>query len=160
MKARLTKDFFFESAQTLPKVPPGHKCAKMHGHSFKVEVSVEGEVDADTGWLYDHAQISEAMNPLVAQLDHAYLNDIPGLENPTIELMAAWFWRKLAPNAPAFARSSFTRHPSARCSYRGDLAVASRRSSAEFGPALAPQLCSWRRLRNSRNRRLREDRTR
>jgi 6-pyruvoyltetrahydropterin/6-carboxytetrahydropterin synthase len=120
MKARLTKDFFFESAQTLPKVPAGHKCANMHGHSFKVEVSVEGEVDADTGWLYDHARISEAMDPLVARLDHAYLNDIPGLENPTIELMAVWFWRKLAPQCAGLCEIVVHETPSARCSYRGE----------------------------------------
>jgi 6-pyruvoyltetrahydropterin/6-carboxytetrahydropterin synthase len=120
MRTRLTKDFFFESAQTLPKAPAGHKCANMHGHSFKVEVSVEGEVDIDTGWLYDHAQISEAMNPLVAQLDHAYLNDIPGLENPTIELMAAWFWRKLAPLCPGLCEIVVHETPWARCSYWGE----------------------------------------
>ena len=69
----------------------------MHGHSFKVEVSVEGEVDRATGWVYDHAEISAAMKPLIAQLDHSYFNEIAGLENPTIENMAAWFWQKLAP---------------------------------------------------------------
>src|SRR6202022_1517127 len=100
MKARLTKDFFFESAQTLPKVPPGHKCGKMHGHSFKVEVSVAGEVSEATGWIYDHAKIGEAMKPLVAQLDHAYLNDIPGLENPTIELMPGGLWQKRSSQCP------------------------------------------------------------
>jgi 6-pyruvoyltetrahydropterin/6-carboxytetrahydropterin synthase len=119
MKARLTKDFFFEAAQTLPKVPFDHKCGKMHGHSFRVEVSVEGEVDAATGWIYDHAQISEAMKPLVAQLDHAYLNDIPGLENPTIELMAAWFWEKLTPLCPGLCEIVIHETPWARCSYRG-----------------------------------------
>ena len=120
MRARLTKDFFFESAQTLPKVPAGHKCAQMHGHSFKVEVSVEGEVDTDSGWIYDHAQISEAMQPLVAQLDHAYLNDIPGLENPTIELMAVWLWQKLAPHCPGLCEIVVHETPLARCTYRGD----------------------------------------
>jgi 6-pyruvoyltetrahydropterin/6-carboxytetrahydropterin synthase len=120
MKARLTKDFFFESAQTLPKVPAGHKCANMHGHSFKVEISVEGEVNPDTGWIYDHAQISEAMNPLVAQLDHAYLNAIPGLENPTIELMAAWLWQKLAPRCFGLCEIVVHETPSARCVYRGE----------------------------------------
>ncbi|MBV8378773.1 MAG: 6-carboxytetrahydropterin synthase QueD [Verrucomicrobia bacterium] len=120
MKARLTKDFFFESAQTLPQVPPGHKCGSMHGHSFKVEVSVEGEVNAATGWIYDHAQIGEAMKSLVEQLDHAYLNDIPGLENPTIELMAAWLWQKLAPHCPGLCEIVIHETPWARCSYRGE----------------------------------------
>src|SRR5438552_2348056 len=97
MTFRLTKDFRFESAQTLPKAPVGHKCRGMHGHSFKIEVSVEGEMDPETGWVYDHACISGAMDPIVEKLDHAYLNDIPGLENPTIEIMSVWFWRQLEP---------------------------------------------------------------
>lgn len=116
---RLTKDFGFESAQTLPSAPAGHKCAKMHGHSFKVEISVEGEMDPKTGWVYDHAKISTAMRPLVELLDHAYLNEIPGLENPTIEQMAIWFWEKLAPQLPGLAEIVIHETPRARCSYRG-----------------------------------------
>jgi 6-pyruvoyltetrahydropterin/6-carboxytetrahydropterin synthase len=119
MRAILTKDFRFESAQTLPKAPPGHKCSKMHGHSFKVEISVEGEVDPETGWIYDHAQISRAMRPLLEQLDHSYLNDIPGLENPTIELMARWFWEKLESPCPGLCEIVIHETPSARCVYRG-----------------------------------------
>jgi len=88
MKARLTKDFILEAAQFLPKAPEGHKCRQMHGHTFTIEISVEGEVDPATGWIYDHARISAAMKPIIELLDHALLNDIPGLENPTIELMA------------------------------------------------------------------------
>ena len=79
MRARLTKDFTFEAAQTLPNAPANHKCRKMHGHSFKIEVSVEGEINPRTGWLYDHAEISAAMKPLLQMLDHSYLNDIDGL---------------------------------------------------------------------------------
>jgi len=75
MHVRLTKDFSFEAAQTLPNVPPGHKCGRMHGHSFKVEISVEGETDPTTGWLYDHSRISRAMDPLLEKLDHSYLNE-------------------------------------------------------------------------------------
>jgi len=119
MKVRLTKDFQFEAAQTLPKVPEGHKCARMHGHSFKVEISVEGEVDPATGWVYDHAQISQVMRPLLEQLDHGYLNEIPGLENPTIELMADWFWQKLAPHLPGLCEIVIHETPTARCVYRG-----------------------------------------
>src|SRR6266705_3424244 len=85
MRARLTKDFTFEAAQTLPNAPKGHKCRGLHGHSFKVEVSIEGDVDPKAGWVYDHAEISAAMKPLLKMLDHKYLNDIEGLENPTIE---------------------------------------------------------------------------
>ena len=120
MRARLTKDYRFESAQTLPNVPATHKCGKMHGHSFLIEISVEGEVNPETGWIYDHAEISKAINPLGELLDHAYLNEIPGLENPTIELMAGWFWAKLAPQLPGLAEIVIHETPTARCSYRGE----------------------------------------
>ena len=119
MRARLTKDFRFEAAQTLPKAPEGHKCRRMHGHSFKVEISVEGEVDPGTGWVYDHAQISDAMKPIMQQLDHSYLNEIAGLENPTIEKMAAWFWKKLEPFCPGLCEIVVHETPTARCVYRG-----------------------------------------
>ena len=119
MRFRLTKDFLFEAAQTLPCAPEGHKCRQMHGHSFKVEVSIEGEVDLQTGWIYDHAQISASMKPLLEQLDHSYLNEIPGLDNPTIELMAAWFWQQLAPKCPGLCEIVIHETPSARCVYRG-----------------------------------------
>jgi 6-pyruvoyltetrahydropterin/6-carboxytetrahydropterin synthase len=119
MRAQLTRVFYFESAQTLPKVPAGHKCARLHGHSFKIEVSIEGEVDPATGWVYDHAVISRAMKPLIERLDHAYLNDIPGLENPTIELIGAWFWDQLADACPGLCEIVIHETPTARCVYRG-----------------------------------------
>ena len=101
MRVRLTKDFSFEAAQTLPNAPQGHKCRRMHGHSFKVEISVEGEVDPATGWFYDHAEIA-------------------GLENPTIENMAAWLWQKLQPLCPGLCEIVVHETPTARCVYRGD----------------------------------------
>ena len=120
MRARLTKDFTFEAAQTLPNAPEGHKCRRMHGHSFKVEISVEGDVDPKAGWVYDHAEISAAMKPLLQMLDHTYLNDIEGLENPTIEEMAHWFWKKLEPQCPGLCEIVVHETPTARCIYRGD----------------------------------------
>jgi 6-pyruvoyltetrahydropterin/6-carboxytetrahydropterin synthase len=120
MRVRLTKDFRFESAQTLPSAPEGHKCRLMHGHSFKVEITVEGDVDPATGWVYDHAMISRAMNPLVDLLDHGYLNEVPGLANPTIENMAAWFWERLTPELPGLAEIVIHETPTARCTYRGE----------------------------------------
>ena len=119
MRARLTKEFSFESAQTLPNVPEGHKCRGMHGHSFRVEVSIEGEVDPAVGWIYDHALISRAMGPLIEDLDHAYLNEIEGLENPTIENMAAWFWRKIESDCPGLCEIVIHETPTARCVFRG-----------------------------------------
>ena len=120
MRARLTKDFTFEAAQTLPNVPPGHKCSRMHGHSFKVEVSIEGTVDPHTGWIYDHACISRAMDPILNMLDHSYLNEIDGLANPTIEIMAAWLWERLKDQCPGLCEIVIHETPTARCVYRGE----------------------------------------
>ena len=120
MRARIVKEFTFEAAQTLPTLPEGHKCRMMHGHSFRLEISVEGEVDPAIGWVYDHARISRAMAPLLAQLDHSYVNDIPGLEVPTIENMCAWLWRKLEPQLPGLCEIVLHETPTARCVFRGE----------------------------------------
>ena len=102
-------------ANTTPHVHPMH----VHGHSFKVEVSIESEVDPTVGWIYDHANISDAMKPLLKTLDHTYVNDIEGLENPTIENMAEWFWKKLEPLCPGLCEIVVHETPTARCIYRG-----------------------------------------
>jgi 6-pyruvoyltetrahydropterin/6-carboxytetrahydropterin synthase len=98
------KTFTLESAHRLPNVPAGHKCARVHGHSFRVEVHVAGPVDARLGWVMDFADIKEAFDPLFQRLDHHYLNDVAGLENPTSENLARWIWRELKPQLPALAR--------------------------------------------------------
>ena len=119
MRARLIKEFRFEAAQTLPNLPEGHKCRQMHGHSFKVEIVVEGEVDETVGWVYDHARLTGAMAPLMELLDHSYLNEVEGLENPTIENMAAWFWRRLEGECPGLCEIVIHETPTARCVFRG-----------------------------------------
>jgi 6-pyruvoyltetrahydropterin/6-carboxytetrahydropterin synthase len=119
MRCTLTKEFRFEAAQTLPTAPDGHKCKRMHGHSFKVEISVTGKIDPAIGWVYDHAEIGKAMAPLLDQLDHSYLNEVPGLENPTIELMCHWFWTHLAPQLPGLSQITLFETPTARCTYHG-----------------------------------------
>ena len=120
MKVTLAKDFEFEAAQALTSFPEGHKCRNIHGHSFKITIKVEGEVDPKTGILYDHARISEAMRPLIDQVDHAYLNEIPGLEQPTIEIICHWFWTRLAPQLPGLSEIELWETPRARCIYRGE----------------------------------------
>ena len=120
MKVRLSKDFIVEAAQSLPKVPAGHKCSRLHGHTFTIEICAEGEVDPEAGWLYDHAEISRAMKPIVEELDHSYLNEIPGLENPTIEMMCVWIWKKLKPVLPELCEITIHETPATRCSYRGN----------------------------------------
>lgn len=94
------KAFTLESAHRLPNVPAGHKCARVHGHSFRVEVHVQGPVDPHLGWVMDFADVKAAFEPLYQQLDHHYLNDVPGLENPTSENLARWIWQRLRPALP------------------------------------------------------------
>jgi 6-pyruvoyltetrahydropterin/6-carboxytetrahydropterin synthase len=120
MKIILAKDFDFEAAQALPSFPEGHKCRGVHGHSFHMTISVQGEVDPKTGILYDHAKISEAMRPLLQLVDHAYLNEVPGLEVPTIENMAKWFWDRLAPQLPGLYEIVLHETARSRCIYRGE----------------------------------------
>ena len=101
MRTRLERSYRFEAAHFLPKVPAGHKCARMHGHSYLIEVVIEGEVDPDRGWVMDFADIDEHVMPLVKTLDHHVLNEIDGLANPTSELLAIWCWQRIAPSLPA-----------------------------------------------------------
>jgi len=94
------KAFTLESAHRLPNVPEGHKCARVHGHSFRIEIHVHGPVDARLGWVMDFADVKGAFDPLYRQLDHHYLNDVPGLDNPTSENLAIWIWQRLKPALP------------------------------------------------------------
>lgn len=98
------KAFTLESAHRLPNVPAGHKCARIHGHSFRVEIHVSGEVDPQVGWVQDFADIKAAFEPLFTQLDHNYLNEIAGLENPTSENLARWVWDRLKPKLPLLSK--------------------------------------------------------
>ena len=119
MRVRLARDFTFEAAHLLPKAPAEHKCRRLHGHSFRVEVQVEGEVDPRTGWLIDYGDIRDAVEPLRTQLDHYYLNEIRGLENPTSENLAAWIWERLKPRLPSVIRLIVHETCEARCEYEG-----------------------------------------
>lgn len=120
MRVELTKEFGFEAAHRLPMVPPQHKCARMHGHSFRLEVTVAGEVEAKAGWLVDFGDIAAVVEPLLKEeLDHRTLNDVAGLENPTSELICAWLWQRLAPRIPGLASLTLHETCTARCTYRG-----------------------------------------
>jgi 6-pyruvoyltetrahydropterin/6-carboxytetrahydropterin synthase len=119
MRTRLERSYRFEAAHFLPKVPPGHKCARMHGHSYLVEIAIEGEIDPELGWLVDLAEIDEHAAPLVRQLDHQVLNEIEGLANPTSELLAAWWWYRLAPGLPQLCEVTVSETPTSRCVFRG-----------------------------------------
>jgi 6-pyruvoyltetrahydropterin/6-carboxytetrahydropterin synthase len=120
MKIELRKTFQFEAAHLLPRLPETHKCRRLHGHSFQTEIVVAGEADPDFGWLIDYADISEAFRPLWEQLDHRYLNEIPGLENPTSENIAVWIWERLKPALPPLKEVMVAETCTARCVYRGE----------------------------------------
>jgi 6-pyruvoyltetrahydropterin/6-carboxytetrahydropterin synthase len=120
MRTRLERSYRFEAAHFLPKVPEGHKCARMHGHSYAITVVVEGDIDPERGWLVDFAEIDEHVNPLVRQLDHRVLNEIEGLGNPTSELLAVWLWKALRPGLPVLVEVQVAETTTSRCIYRGE----------------------------------------
>lgn len=120
MHVRLVKTFGFEAAHRLPRVPEDHKCFRLHGHSFRVDVEVAGPIDEDKGWLIDYGDIKDAYGPLREQLDHHYLNEIEGLENPTSEVLAHWIWTRLKPRLPELVRLVVHETCTSSCVYEGE----------------------------------------
>ncbi|HTV63410.1 MAG TPA: 6-carboxytetrahydropterin synthase QueD [Verrucomicrobiae bacterium] len=119
MKMELRKAFQFEAAHLLPLLPKTHKCRRLHGHSFKVEIVVTGQCDPRLGWLMDYADIAAAFKPVLDKLDHHYLNEIPGLENPTSEAIAVWIWKRLKRKLPLLTEVVVAETCTARAIYRG-----------------------------------------
>ncbi len=113
------KEFSFEAAHRLPNVPEGHKCARLHGHSFQLRIYVGGQPDPQTGWIMDFGDIKAAFKPIYEQLDHYYLNDIEGLENPTSENLAIWIWDRLKPTLPSLSRLEIRETCTSGCVYCG-----------------------------------------
>ena len=119
MRVKLEKMFTFEAAHSLPTFPEGHKCRRLHGHSFKVAVEVAGEVDPQLGYLVDYGEIKAACEPIRKQLDHYYLNEIEGLENPTAELLSAWIWGRLKLGLPQLSKITVYETCTSACEYAG-----------------------------------------
>ena len=119
-RMRIYKEFKFDAAHRLVKVEPPHKCGRLHGHTFVVEVHLEGEVDPEKGWVLDFNELVEAVDPLIDRLDHSVLNEIEGLENPTSENLARWFWERLRPRLPLLERVVVKESPTSGCIYRGE----------------------------------------
>ena len=115
----LWRTFTFDAAHYLPKVPAGHKCGNMHGHTYTVEVRLQGELDPVTGWVCDFGDIKDAFRPLESQLDHKLLNEIPGLDNPTSEMLAQWIWARLSEPLPHLSSVAVSETPSSGVVYRG-----------------------------------------
>ena len=114
------KEFTFEAAHLLPNVPEGHKCRRLHGHSYRVRVAVSGEPDPSLGWIVDFADIGTACEPIRGRLDHYYLNEIEGLENPTSEMLAKWIWDRLRPALPGLCRLEISETCTSGCAYSGE----------------------------------------
>ena len=114
------REFTFEAAHMLPRLPDGHKCKRLHGHSFRVRIYAEGEEDPQLNWVVDFADIRKAFEPILQQLDHYYLNEIEGLENPTSEVLAKWIWRHLKPDLPILSKVEVGETCTTGCVYEGD----------------------------------------
>jgi 6-pyruvoyltetrahydropterin/6-carboxytetrahydropterin synthase len=114
------KEFSIEAAHWLPNVPEGHKCRRLHGHSFRIEIHVAGPLDAHLGWVMDFADLKAAFQPIEDQLDHRCLNDITGLENPTSENLARWIWQHLKTELPALSKVVVRETCTSGCTYCGD----------------------------------------
>jgi 6-pyruvoyltetrahydropterin/6-carboxytetrahydropterin synthase len=119
MHVRLSKTFHFEAAHDLPTFPADHKCRRLHGHSFRFDVIVEGDVDPAKGYLIDYGEIKQAAEPIVKRLDHYYLNEIEGLSNPTAENLARWIWQKLKPALPMLSAIIVNETCTSGCEYNG-----------------------------------------
>lgn len=119
-KMEIFKEFMFEAAHRLPNLPAEHKCGRLHGHSFRIVIHVSGDLDADKGWVMDFADVRAAFSPILDQIDHQYLNDIDGLENPTSEVIAKWVWERLHPYLPQLSKIELHETCTAGCIYRGE----------------------------------------
>jgi len=118
MPTRITKSFTLDAAHWLPNVPEGHKCGRLHGHTYKIIISVEGDVTPDTGWIVDYNEIKAAFEPLLAEMDHFCLNEIPGLENPTAEVMAEWIFKKIRKTLPQVSDITVCETPTTEAIYK------------------------------------------
>jgi 6-pyruvoyltetrahydropterin/6-carboxytetrahydropterin synthase len=115
---RITKSFVFDAAHWLPHVPEGHKCGRLHGHTYRVVLALEGELDPRLGWVEDFGAVKAAFAPLLRRLDHRCLNEIEGLENPTAEVLAAWIHDRLRETLPALAEVAVEETPTSTAVYR------------------------------------------
>lgn len=116
---KITQAFTFEAAHRLPKVPETHRCHRMHGHSYRVELQLEGPVNPQSGFVVDFFDVEAAFGPLLQRLDHYCLNDIAGLENPTAENIAVWIWDRVRPVLPQLASVKVFETPDCWAEYEG-----------------------------------------
>ena len=114
------KQFTFDSAHFLPNVPETHKCRGIHGHTYKLTVFLEGPLDPQLAWVADFGDIKREVKAVVDLVDHKLLNDIPGLENPTCEVVAIWIWNKIKSSIPLLKRIELHETPTSGVIYEGN----------------------------------------
>ncbi|MDM8568618.1 6-carboxytetrahydropterin synthase QueD [Thiotrichales bacterium HSG1] len=119
MDMEIFKKFSVEAAHKLPNVPSDHKCGRLHGHSFQITIHVCDQLEIDKGWVMDFADIKDIFKPIYDQLDHHYLNEIAGLENPTSENLAIWIWQRLKPKLPTLCQITIQETCTNGCIYKG-----------------------------------------
>ena len=117
---KIYKDITFEAAHMLPNVPEDHKCRQLHGHSFKIRITLDGPVDKSIGWVEDFSELKKAFDPIYQKLDHHYLNEISGLENPTSENLVKWIWERLKPNLKYLCSLEVKETCATGCIYEGE----------------------------------------
>jgi 6-pyruvoyltetrahydropterin/6-carboxytetrahydropterin synthase len=115
----LERSYRVEAAHRLPHVAESHPCRRLHGHSYRIEVTVTGRAGEQSGWVIDFADIDDVVEPVCAQLDHQLLNDIAGLENPTSEVLAGWLWERLVTGLPGLSAVRVAETADSACTYRG-----------------------------------------
>jgi 6-pyruvoyltetrahydropterin/6-carboxytetrahydropterin synthase len=118
MRCRITKTFSFDAAHWLPEVPPEHRCRRLHGHTYAVELGLEADLDLRLGWVQDYGEVSRAFRPLLERLDHHCLNEIEGLENPTAEMLAVWIFQNLRASLPLLTDVTVRETPTTSATYR------------------------------------------
>jgi 6-pyruvoyltetrahydropterin/6-carboxytetrahydropterin synthase len=114
------KQFTFDAAHFLPKVPEGHKCRQVHGHTYHLTIFISGPVTEDIGWVIDFSELKGVCKPLVDRLDHALLNEVSGLENPTAENVARWLWKQIKIKLPSLQKIELKETPTSGVIYEGD----------------------------------------
>ena len=119
MEAEVVRTFRFEAAHALPDVPEGHKCRRMHGHGYRIDIHVTGKADPETGWVIDFGEIKLTVEGILDELDHRCLNDVAGLENPTAELLALYIWQRAKAALPGLSAVTVWESETSRCIYCG-----------------------------------------
>lgn len=116
--ATIFKELTFDAAHFLPNVPEGHKCRNIHGHTYRLKVYIKGQIDEHTGWVADFAELKKSVKSVVEEVDHKFLNNIDGLDNPTCELLARWLWQKIKPLVPGLSKIELHETPTSGVEYR------------------------------------------